>query len=173
MICTDTFAEHIRILNEIAKRLREAGLSISITKSHFCRKQTKFLGYLISTEGIHADPARVDPILKLAQPQNIKAVRSLIGAANWYRRFIPKFSDLVAPITELLKKSPTCIMRSQPKHWNERTEVNQRDVLFLAAPKYWKAFLRNSENKQQPAQIIQQRRIKQKSNNKNTQCKHF
>lgn len=116
VVCTDSFEEHLRILEEIARRLRKAGLSISKTKSHFCRKQTKFLGYLISTEGILADPARVEPVLKLAQPHNIKAVRSLVGAANWYRRFIPNFSDLVAPITNLLKKSNT------PFKWTKEAE---------------------------------------------------
>lgn len=129
VICTDTFDEHVRILKEIARRLREAGLSISKKKSHFCRKQTKFLGYLISTEGIHADPARVDPIIKLAQPRNIRAVRSLIGAANWYRRFIPNFSDLVAPITELLKKSNT------PFKWTDRAENAFGNLkTFLTSP---------------------------------------
>lgn len=130
VVCSDKFTDHIRILREIARRLREAGLSISKTKSHFCRKQTKFLGYLISTEGIHADPARIDPILKLAQPRNLKAVRSLIGAANWYRRFIPNFSDLVAPITELLKKSNT------PFKWTDNAEIafGKLKTLLTSAP---------------------------------------
>lgn len=104
VVCTDSFQEHMRVLKEIAKRLKSAGLAIGKKKSYFCRKQVRFLGYIISTEGIQVDPTKIEPVLKLAQPNCIKAVRSLIGAANWYRRFIPNFSDLVSPITELLKK---------------------------------------------------------------------
>lgn len=104
IICTPTFELHLEMLSQVAKRLREAGLSISSTKSHFCLKQVKYLGFIISDEGIFPDPDKIRPIVEYPKPNNVKAVRRLVGMAGYYRAHIKNFSSLSSPITELLKK---------------------------------------------------------------------
>lgn len=117
LVLSKTFEEHMSTLGELAKRLTSAGLTISSNKSYFCMKQTSYVGYLISQDGIQANPERMAPILEFPQPKNLKAVRRFIGMTGWYSRFIPNYATEIAPITDLLKK--TLI----PFKWTEQAEV--------------------------------------------------
>lgn len=116
IVCTDTFGEHLELLSIIAERLSKVNLTISPTKSHFCCKQLEFLGYILSENGLAVNPDKVKAIMEYKRPETVKEVRRLIGAAGWYRRFIPKFSQITAPLTELIKTNCTTI------DWNEQAE---------------------------------------------------
>ena len=104
IVMSRTFEEHLSLLDEVAKRLNKAGLTVSLTKSHFCLKEIKYLGYILDEYGLRVDPEKISGILNLTTPRTIKDIRRLIGLAGWYRRFIPDFSTITAPITNLLKK---------------------------------------------------------------------
>lgn len=104
IICaTDTFEEHLECLEQIALRLRKGNLTVSIEKSKFCRREVKYLGFILSQDGINVDPERVRAIVEFPSPINVKGVRSVMGMFEWYRRFIENFSVKAAPITDLLK----------------------------------------------------------------------
>lgn len=104
IITTPTFEEHVKILNEVSKRLKKGGFTISKEKSKFCAKELKYLGYIMDENGLSMDPDRISPILNIAPPKTLKELRRIIGMASWYRRFIKNFSDLVEPMTNLMKK---------------------------------------------------------------------
>lgn len=104
IIATDTIEKHFEILKTLANRLTNAGLTISPDKSRFCMKSLNYLGYIITDGGIEPDPEKTAAVHNYAQPQNIKDVRRLIGLAGWYRRFIPNFSLITAPLSEMTKK---------------------------------------------------------------------
>lgn len=103
IICTETFEQHMKILTIIAKRLADAGLTISPSKSNFCFKRLEFLGYILSEEGLSTNPDKVSAIHKFPCPTTAKEARRLIGAAGWYRKFIPNFAEITAPISDLYK----------------------------------------------------------------------
>lgn len=105
IVATDTFEKHLEILMKIADLLKGANLSISREKSRFCMTRLKYLGYLLDREGLRPDPDNIQPILKYPAPSTIREVRSLLGMCNWFRRFIPFFSDMSTPISDLLKKT--------------------------------------------------------------------
>lgn len=104
VILTETFEEHLAVLEEVFRRLREANLTVSWEKCHFCRPQLKYLGYVVDGNGLHVDPDKVKAMLLLPPPKSVKDVRGIIGTFSWYRRFIPEFSSLISPITALLRK---------------------------------------------------------------------
>lgn len=94
IVATETFDRHFEILNKLAERIKGAGLTISVTKSRFCMKSLKYLGYIISDDGIAPDVEKTSAISDYAIPKTVKDVRRLIGLAGWYRRFIPNFATI-------------------------------------------------------------------------------
>jgi transposase InsO family protein len=105
IIVTQTFEEHLETLQEVLKRLRDAGLSLSRDKCQFCREELRFLGYVVNKQGLLVDPAKVQAILEIPTPKSVTEVRRLVGMASWYRRFVRDFSTVIAPLTNLLKKN--------------------------------------------------------------------
>lgn len=103
IVITETFEEHIQVLQEIARRLRVANLTVSEKKSKFCHQQLTFLGYLLSQKGLQPNPERIAPILTYLRPKTIREVRRLVGLVNWYRRFIPNAAELLAPLTNIIR----------------------------------------------------------------------
>lgn len=104
IIATANINHHFEILNILAQRLKEAGLTISPEKSRFVMISLCYLGYIIDENGIHPDPEKTAAVHNYPQPKNVNEVRRLVGLAGWYRRFIPNFSIITAPLTELTKK---------------------------------------------------------------------
>lgn len=104
IIVTQTFQQHIKVLKEIFKRLKEAKLTLNKDKCKFCRPELKYLGYIVSEKGLQVDPGKVKAIVDLPAPRNQKEVRQFCGTAGWYRRFILNYATRMYPLTVLLKK---------------------------------------------------------------------
>ena len=104
LIYSKTLKEHHSHVRQVLQRLREAGLQADIDKCEFHVQETKFLGLIVSTEGIRMDPHKVSTILDWARPTSLRHVRSFLGFCNFYRRFIRDFSKLAKPLTGLTKK---------------------------------------------------------------------
>ncbi|KAK2423579.1 putative mitochondrial protein [Trifolium repens] len=94
-------AEHLRIVLEI---LREKQLYAKFSKCEFWLSEVKFLGHVISKGGVSVDPSKVEAVLNWERPRNVSEVRSFLGLAGYYRRFILGFSELALPLTRLTRK---------------------------------------------------------------------
>lgn len=96
--------EHEARTRVVFDRLRQNGLFCNLEKCQFNLSKISYLGYIVSSEGLSMDPAKVAAVTEWPIPSRKKEVQSFLGFANFYRRFIHNFSKLTVPLTQLLKK---------------------------------------------------------------------
>ncbi|KAG8503904.1 hypothetical protein CXB51_001877 [Gossypium anomalum] len=94
-------AEHLRTVLQI---LRDNQLYAKFSKSEFWLREVGFLGHIVSGEGIKVDPSKISAIVDWKPPKNVSEVRSFLGLAGYYRRFVKGFSMIATPLTRLLRK---------------------------------------------------------------------
>ena len=99
-----TEEEHTHQLNLVLERVAKAGLTLKHSKCHWMQKSVKFLGHIVSSDGISVDPAKVKSVSCFPLPQNSTDVRSFLGLTSYYRRFIPVFASRSKPLADLTKK---------------------------------------------------------------------
>ena len=104
LVYSRTFDEHLQHLRLVFDRFREAGLKLKPKKCFFGQKHVKFLGHVISPEGVQPDPAKIEAIKKYPVPRKVKDVRAFLGLANYYRKFVKDFAKIAGPLHELTKK---------------------------------------------------------------------
>ena len=95
--------EHLRHLEEIFKRLRHFDLKMKRQKSSFFKKHIQYLGHLVSEHGFEPLPEKLEAIRIMPHPKSPKEVKQFLGLIGYYRKFIPRFSDLSRPLTRLTR----------------------------------------------------------------------
>ncbi|KAK1419647.1 hypothetical protein QVD17_28881 [Tagetes erecta] len=100
----DSFDSCLENLKRMLQRCIETDLMLNWEKCHFMVTEGIVLGHKISREGIEVDRAKIDTITRLPPPTNVKSIRSFLGHAGFYRRFIRDFSKITRPMTHLLEK---------------------------------------------------------------------
>ena len=101
IVFSSTFEEHLRDLENVFKRLEEAGLTLKPSKCYICQKKLIYLGHEISAEGIGPDPNKVKAIKDMRVPQNKTELRSYLGMCSYYRKFITDFAKIASPLHQL------------------------------------------------------------------------
>ena len=122
-----TFEEHLDNLAQVLSRLKQAGLRVKPRKCHLAKRKVCYLGYVVSNEGISAD--KVEAVKSYATPTDVKQLRSFFGLASYYRRFIPFFSRVAAPLFALTRKDVLF-------QWDERCQSSFDHLkgLLIQAP---------------------------------------
>ena len=116
IIISPTFNQHLKDLETVFNRLRQTNLRVNKEKCRFVCEKFKYLGHIITTEGVSTDPNKVSAITDLPRPTSAKQVSSFVSTCSWYRRFIPDFANIARPLTDLLKKGTTFV-------WTENQQL--------------------------------------------------
>ncbi|GJW76443.1 putative reverse transcriptase domain-containing protein [Tanacetum coccineum] len=103
--------EHERHLWIVLEILRQKKLYAKFSKCEFWLQQVAFLGHIVSADGIIMDPSKVEAITKWPRPTTVTEVRSFLGLAGYYRRFVEGFSRLALPLTQLMRKGEKFVWR--------------------------------------------------------------
>lgn len=140
VIVTETYEEHIKILSDVLKRLRQANLVPNWTKCHFARQRLVYLGHLIDKDGLHTDPDRIAAVSNLTPPTTVKQLRRFLGLSSWYRRFIKNASSLSAPLNKLLKKGAKWEWGEPQQQAFENLKHQMTHSPILACPDWTKTF---------------------------------
>ena len=104
LVHNKTFSETLRVLREVFLRLRKSGLKLKPKKCQLFRQSVKYLGHVIDRQGVRCDPDKIAVIEKWESPTSVEGVRSVLGTASYYRRFIKGFAEIASPLHDLLKK---------------------------------------------------------------------
>src|SRR5580765_777218 len=113
--------EHREHLRQVLQILRAKKLYANAAKCEFWLEEVKFLGHVISREGIAVDPSKVEAVMAWERPKTVTEIRSFLGLAGYYRRFIEGFSKIAGPLTKLTRKN-------QPFAWTEDCEQSFQEM---------------------------------------------
>ena len=112
IIFSATIEKHYIDVNSTLLRLDASNLRLNPSKCKFFQESIKFLGHLISKDGTHPDPSKVEAIQNLTCRRDRTQVQSFLGLANYYRRFIKDFAKIAKPLHDLIKKHPVRLRRT-------------------------------------------------------------
>jgi hypothetical protein len=140
LIYSKSEAEHGKHLRLVLQRLREHKLYAKLSKCEFLIDEVPFLGHVISKGGIVVDPGKVKDVLDWVVPQTVKEVRSFLGLAAYYRRFIENFSKIAKPLTSLLEKGVDFSWTDERQKAFEELKKRLTTAPVLALPDQSKRF---------------------------------
>ena len=119
------YQDHLRILEKILQRYRQAGLTIQPDKTHLFQDQVVYLGHQVTSQGIGIVPAYVKVVRDWPEPKTPKEIQIFLGKTGYYRKFIPHYSALASPLSrhinkdELQKNEPFCLSAEEKSAFQE------------------------------------------------------
>nr|XP_043629897.1 uncharacterized mitochondrial protein AtMg00860-like [Erigeron canadensis] len=135
VIYSKSKAEHRENLRAVLEVLREKKLYAKFLKCELWLREVQFPGHLISSEGIKVDPAKIEAVSKWEQPKTPTEIKSFLGLAGYYRRFIQDFSRIAKPMTELTKKGVKYVWTETKKKAFQTLKTKLCEAPVLALPK--------------------------------------
>ena len=132
-VFSTTIDQMLNRIELVFRRLKEFNLKIKPKKSHFFQRSATFLGHVLSSQGIAPNPEKVDKVRDWPVPGNAKEVHSFVGLASYYRRFIPNFAKIAAPLHAVI--APIATKRKGSKVTTDNS--NKRTAPAVELPFCW------------------------------------
>ena len=116
LIFSDSWQEHLTHIQEVLSRIRRAGLTLKRAKCTFASAVVEYLGHTVGLGKVAPRQQKVEALLKFPRPMDRKQLRSFLGLAGYYRKFIPHYAQIAATLTNFLKKGAQFV-------WTEEAEA--------------------------------------------------
>nr|CAE03662.3 OSJNBa0042N22.4 [Oryza sativa Japonica Group] len=140
LIYSKSEEEHEQHLRLVLEKLKEHQLYAKFSKCDFWLKEVQFLGHVVNAQGVAVDPTNVESVTKWTLPRTVTRIRSFLGLADYYRRFIENFSKIAKPMTQLLKKEEKFIWSAECNRSFEELKRRLVSVPVLILPDQTKDF---------------------------------
>lgn len=138
LVHTNTWDEHLRVLEELLNRLRQAGLTVRPSKCELGMRVIDFLGHRVGNGHVQPLNDNAGKIASAQRPKTKKEVRSFLGLCNFYREFIPQYATIATPLTDLTKNGRPNQVRWEAIHEEAyrtlKEALSSRPILRLAEP---------------------------------------
>jgi len=141
IVISATLDDHLRYLEEVFCRLREARLRVNPDKCHFGLPELKYLGHIVDRRELRTDPEKVKAITQWPNPTTVRQIRQFIGLASWYRRFIRDFYPSATPLTKLTRKNAKWCWGPEEDLAFRRLKDALTTAPILACPNFERKFI--------------------------------
>ena len=121
MIYSKTFEEHLKQVDRVLELIIEAGLKLKPSKCTFLKDEIKYLGHTISAEGIRGNDEKIKAISEWPRPKNVENLRSFLGLASYFRKFVKDFSKIAGPLHDVVTKK---LAQNKEKGKRKSCEIN-------------------------------------------------
>ena len=115
IVFSDNFDSHLQRLELVLTKLEEAGLKVKPSKCFLFQRRIKYLGHILSSEGIQTDPSKIEKVLDWPEPATPKQLQRFLGFAGYYRRFVKDYSKIAFPLQKLLNGKNSSKVKSAEK----------------------------------------------------------
>ena len=128
----EALEDHARNLEALFRRARERGLRLNREKMRLGLEEVKFMGHVISSKGLRADPEKVQAIVNISPPADVKGVQVFLGAVNYMLSFVPNLSELTEPLRRLTQNKYEFAWQSQQSEAFEKIKAMLTQAPTLA-----------------------------------------
>jgi len=137
LVYSKTYEEHVQHVRHVLTALRDADLRIKLEKTEFHKCEVKFLGYIISRDGLKMDAKKIEAITSWPKLTIVKEVQSFLGFANFYRQFIKDYSKIATLLTNLTRKDQTFewTLEAEKAFQELKTRFSTEPILVIFDPK--------------------------------------
>jgi hypothetical protein len=140
LIFSHSIDDHVNDVKRVLERFSENGLKLKLKKCQFGLSRVKYLGHIVSKEGIQVNPEKVECVLAMPPPQNVKGLQSFLGLCNYYSKFIPSYAKICKPFFKLLRKDVGYVWSDECEQAFVTLKQRLTSAPVLSTPDYKKPF---------------------------------
>ena len=145
IIFVNNVSNHLQNLQLVFDRIQDAGLKLKPTKCVFLKEEVKYLGHIVSNQGVSADPDKLLKVQTWPVPQSTKDVQQFLGLANYYRRFIHNFARIAKPLHKLTECTTTVSWSQECQQSFEALRDRLSSPLILSYPDFTTPFILDTD----------------------------
>ena len=136
IIFSRSFEEHVDHLRQVFDRLRQAGLKLQPKKCTFGQTEVKYLGHIVSKDGVATDPDKIKLVKDYPIPTKVSEIKSFMGFVGYYRRYIKDFCKIADPLTNLTRKKVPFVWDEKCNRAFETLKEKLMEPPILAYPRF-------------------------------------